>query len=83
MKSLLVINWFQLGRKESKMLMTFCLDCEREIDLEARLIVGQRITCPHCGVELEVINLEPLELDWVYDGSVISFNLWAAGQGLP
>ena len=46
----------------------FCLDCDHEIDLTHQLTVGQRITCPNCGVELEIIKLEPLELDWVYDG---------------
>jgi alpha-aminoadipate carrier protein LysW len=27
---------------------------------------GERIGCPTCGTDLEVIGLSPLELDWVY-----------------
>jgi hypothetical protein len=46
---------------------TFCLDCERSMELNANIKVGQRIRCPHCRVELEIINLEPLELDWIYE----------------
>ena len=46
---------------------TFCLDCERQIELGQDPQIGQRIKCPHCEVELEIINLEPLELDWIYE----------------
>jgi hypothetical protein len=46
---------------------TFCLDCERIIDLGPDPQVGQRVKCAHCEVELEIINLEPLELDWIYE----------------
>ena len=46
---------------------TFCLDCEREVELGPTPQVGQRIKCPCCEVELEIINLEPLELDWIYE----------------
>lgn len=51
-------------------MIKFCLDCDHEIDLRRQLKVGQRITCPNCRVELEIIKLEPLELDWVYNGPV-------------
>jgi hypothetical protein len=51
------------------MTVTFCLDCERKIDLGADPRVGQRVRCLYCEVELEVINLEPLELDWIYERS--------------
>jgi hypothetical protein len=29
--------------------------------------VGQEVLCPHCDAELEVIETDPVELDWVYD----------------
>jgi len=31
--------------------------------------LGQRLNCPYCDADLEVINVDPLELDWVYDWS--------------
>lgn len=60
------------------MFIKYCLDCEHEIDLGSHPEVGQKITCPNCGVRLEVLNLEPLELDWVYDGPVINMKLFDA-----
>ncbi len=46
---------------------TFCLECEREIDLGHQPQIGQRVKCEHCEVQLEIINVEPLELDWIYE----------------
>ena len=46
---------------------TFCLDCDHSLDLGSELEVGRRVRCPCCQVELEVINLDPLELDWIYE----------------
>lgn len=34
-----------------------------------RAALAQRFTCPHCGVDLELISEDPLELDWAYDWS--------------
>jgi lysine biosynthesis protein LysW len=50
------------------MAIAFCPDCEESISLGPRPKVGQRISCPHCNAELEVIDTSPLELDWAYDG---------------
>jgi alpha-aminoadipate carrier protein LysW len=50
----------------SKMVTVSCIDCEQPIKLGAPLVAGQVITCAHCGAELEVISLQPLELDWAY-----------------
>jgi len=44
----------------------FCIDCDQPIKLDARPKVGQLITCAHCGAELEVIDVDPIELDWAY-----------------
>jgi len=43
-----------------------CPDCDEQIVLN-RVTVGQMVTCPHCDAELQVINVDPLELDWTYD----------------
>jgi lysine biosynthesis protein LysW len=31
--------------------------------------VGKGLTCPHCGADLEVIGVDPVELDWAYEES--------------
>jgi len=42
--------------------VSYCPECEAVIDEEFEE-VGEIFTCPECGVELEVISLDPLEFD--------------------
>jgi alpha-aminoadipate carrier protein LysW len=42
--------------------MALCTECEAEIPLETTTEVGEIIQCPDCGLDLEVISLEPPEL---------------------
>ena len=42
--------------------MSYCPECEAVIDEEFE-DVGEIISCPECGVELEVISIEPVEFD--------------------
>ena len=59
------------------MSIVFCLDCEHEIVLKPHQIkVGQRVACPNCRAKLEIINVAPPELDWVYDGPVADLHLF-------
>lgn len=48
------------------MVIATCPDCEGEINLGREPREGQSVVCPDCGADLEVISLEPLELDWAY-----------------
>ena len=40
-----------------------CPECEAEITLAADVIKGEILECPDCGVELEVMSLDPPALD--------------------
>ena len=42
--------------------MSYCPECEAVIDEEFEDI-GELISCPECGVELEVISVDPVEFD--------------------
>jgi alpha-aminoadipate carrier protein LysW len=42
--------------------VSYCPECEAVIDEEFEDI-GEIFTCPECGVELEVISIDPLEFD--------------------
>jgi alpha-aminoadipate carrier protein LysW len=44
----------------------FCPDCDGEIRLSPHGRLGQKLVCPHCGADLEVIGVDPLELDWAH-----------------
>ncbi len=43
-----------------------CVECDAEINIGGRVRVGQRVMCPSCGVQLEVISAHPLEVDIAY-----------------
>ena len=51
------------------MSVAVCPECEAEIDfgkpIEVR--VGERVFCPECDIELEVISTKPLTLDYAFD----------------
>ena len=50
-----------------KQVVFSCLECESPIELSYQPVNGQIISCPHCNVELEVINNNPLEIDFYYE----------------
>ncbi|MGD9049790.1 MAG: lysine biosynthesis protein LysW [Anaerolineae bacterium] len=47
----------------------YCPDCDGRITINPSPRVGKRLTCPHCDADLEVISVDPVELDWVYEES--------------
>ncbi|MCJ7503789.1 MAG: lysine biosynthesis protein LysW [Acidobacteriia bacterium] len=48
--------------------MANCPECEAAIDVGDDTEEGQRLECPDCGAQLEVVNTNPLELDVVSTG---------------
>jgi alpha-aminoadipate/glutamate carrier protein LysW len=42
--------------------VSYCPECEAEINEEFEDL-GEIISCPECGVELEVISIDPVEFD--------------------
>ena len=45
-------------------LMAVCPECEADVEIdEYDVDKGEIISCPECGVELEVVGLAPLQLD--------------------
>jgi alpha-aminoadipate carrier protein LysW len=44
------------------MTMALCIECEAEIPLDAATEVGEIIQCPDCGLDLEVLSVQPPEL---------------------
>jgi alpha-aminoadipate carrier protein LysW len=44
--------------------MAVCPDCEEEINVGSHPRQGQHVTCPECWADLEIISLDPLELDF-------------------
>lgn len=46
--------------------MAACPECETAIDVDQDDIEeGEKLDCPECGAELEIVNTNPLELGLV------------------
>jgi len=43
--------------------MTICLECAAELDLAPDVEEGEIVVCPDCGVEWEVMELDPITLE--------------------
>ena len=48
------------------MARAFCPDCDGEIILNPQTRLGHKLVCPHCDADLEVIRVDPIELDWAH-----------------
>jgi alpha-aminoadipate carrier protein LysW len=40
-----------------------CIECAGGVPLGDDILVGEIVECPDCGVELEVIALDPVSMD--------------------
>jgi alpha-aminoadipate/glutamate carrier protein LysW len=48
--------------KETKM-TALCPECEAEVNLAVNVEMNEIVVCPDCGVDLEVLSLQPLALE--------------------
>ena len=39
-----------------------CPECDSPIDLDTEIDAGETLQCEECGVELEVVSVDPIEL---------------------
>ncbi len=44
------------------MAATVCIECHAQLPLRDGFIVGEIVQCRDCGVELEVVGVEPIRL---------------------
>ncbi len=44
-----------------------CPECEADVHVDTDTDKGDTLTCDDCGTELEVVGLDPVELDIVED----------------
>jgi alpha-aminoadipate carrier protein LysW len=54
-------------QKELEMTTAECISCGNEIKFSAQPKMGVQVTCSECKAELEVVWLDPVELDWPFD----------------
>ena len=41
---------------------TYCPECDAEVQA-SEVMLGEILVCPDCGVELEVVSLDPFKVD--------------------
>lgn len=44
-----------------------CPECSEEVFVDAESEQGDRVTCDECGSSLEIVGLDPMELDVMTD----------------
>ena len=44
-----------------------CIDCESRIALNGAIKLGQELVCPLCDAVMEIVGLDPLQADWIYE----------------
>ena len=49
------------------MVSVYCPDCGGKLLLGSKVEWGLKLICLHCDAELEVISIDPPEVDGVYD----------------
>jgi lysine biosynthesis protein LysW len=49
------------------MALAVCPSCGDTMRLTERPHLGERVTCPACQEALEIVELNPVELDWAFD----------------
>jgi lysine biosynthesis protein LysW len=59
-----------MSETKTRTVAAVCPDCGRTIHVKNPARIGQEVQCPHCDAELEVIETDPVELDWVYEEDV-------------
>lgn len=57
----------EITRERQFAMSGLCVECDAELNIMGRVRIGQRVLCPSCGVQLEVISTRPLEVDVAYD----------------
>lgn len=40
-----------------------CLECDAEVDIPSDAMENELVACPECGVELEIMSLNPIALE--------------------
>lgn len=46
-----------------------CPSCSAQVSVKGAPKIGMKVTCRSCDTALEVVWLDPLELDWPMDDS--------------
>mgnify|MGYP000948751846 CR=1 FL=1 len=60
--------------------MAECPECAAELDLAPDTEEGEIVVCPDCGVELEVLSVEPISLTAWRHAVVVASSILVASE---
>ena len=63
-----------------KQVSAHCPECDATVTFKRRPRLGQIIVCRRCDTRLEVIDLDPVELDWAFDEAEDEFAFESYGS---
>jgi alpha-aminoadipate carrier protein LysW len=49
--------------EEEQVVYGSCPECDAEIEVSEEIEKGEIVTCPDCGIKLEVVGLDPVEFE--------------------
>jgi hypothetical protein len=49
------------------MVVVICPYCGEGVFLSSPIAVGHRVPCPGCEVPLQVVRVDPIQLEWVLE----------------
>ena len=55
------------GRTPTEVDMGTCLECDELFDVEEEMEVGDVFVCPKCKTRLELLDLQPVMVDYAVD----------------
>jgi alpha-aminoadipate carrier protein LysW len=67
-------KFYKLSGENRKMPTTVCPECSEDVYVDADSEQGDIISCDECGADLELVGLDPLELDLYEDGAESDFD---------
>jgi hypothetical protein len=45
---------------------THCLSCDSKIEIGSKAKIGKFVYCEFCGADFEIIELNPIEIDYAF-----------------
>ncbi len=59
-----------MNRRARKPAVARCVECYSRVHFDKEPDLGQVVVCRECGTRLEVVYLNPIELDWMEEGAI-------------
>jgi alpha-aminoadipate carrier protein LysW len=59
------INWQKILAEDNEVPIGTCPECDADVHVDTDTDKGELVSCEECGTDLEVVGLDPVELDIV------------------